>query len=413
MAVTGYNFYLNGVKVTSTPQASPTYTFTGLPSATGYEITATAVDAAGNESDLSEVLAASTLEYTPSDDPISTDSQMAIDEIVADSMAANGQRGVIVSITGPAGYYHKAYGYTAAAGGRPVTTDDHFRMGSITKTFVAMAAFQQVDAGNLSLGDTVDQYVAGIPNGDIITIENLLTMRSGLPDYTTDFLIMLQVFFFPTSTISRDQILGVIRGSTPQFTPGSQFAYSNSNAVLVGEVLQEVTGRTIRDILLEDIIAPLGMVETTWPLTADIPEPAMSGSRWTPTWSQEAGCLTTTARDLTRWAEAIRDGDLLSPLSHSLWTETFWGQPFDAPPITTIGYGHFAIKWGRLVGHGGSITGFDSACVFDPVSGATIIVANNAQTSTASAFYGIAREVADLLYPGSMVQPTYSKPELP
>ena len=142
MSIAGYHFYLNGQKVNDVPNVSPTYTFTGLASDSGYSLTATAVDAAGNESALSEVLSAATTAIPLGEQPITSEQAAAIDAIIAASMGVDKQPGVLVDITGPAGVYRKAYGST---GSRPVTIDDHFRMGSITKTFVAMAVFQQVD----------------------------------------------------------------------------------------------------------------------------------------------------------------------------------------------------------------------------------------------------------------------------
>lgn len=341
--------------------------------------------------------------------PITPEQATAIDAIIADSMTVDKQKGVLLDITGPAGVYRKAYGST---GSRPVTIDDHFRMGSITKTFLATAAFIQIDQGNLNMRDVVSKYVSGIPNGDNITIENLMSMRSGIPDYTADFLFSVQALFFPTGDFARDRELGIIKGSSSQFTPGTQFSYSNSNALLLGEILQNITGRDIRTILIEDVIQPLGMSETTWPTSAVIPAPAMSGSQWSPTWAREAGALTTTITDLTKWAEAMRDGTLLSDDSHFVFTQQFWGVPLGGTdPPTSVGYGHFQMKWGRWVGHGGSHPGgFDSSCLFDPDSGATITVANNAQIGRAPGFYVITKEIAKILYPGSMNDPIYAPP---
>lgn len=413
MAVRGYNFYLDGVKVNDQPQASGQWTFTGLASATDYDIRATAVDTAGNESALSDVLSplAKTLTATPVDAPLSAGDAAGVDAIVADAMAANKQPGVIVSLTGPKGYYRKGYGST---GSRPVSHDDHFRMGSITKTFVMHAAWQAIDNGVLNLQDKLSQYVSGIVDSDKITVEHLVTMSSGIYDYTTNLSVQIIMFFAPTTVFTDDAILNYIRqGASLHFEPGTAFEYSNSNAVLIGHILKSVTGRHIRDIILEDIVTPLGLVETEWPLTAVLTEPRMADSQWSPSWAGAAGAMTTTATDLTKWAQEMRDGTLLSEESHALWIGSFYSQPVGpplVPEVTTVGYGHFQMELGRLVGHGGSISGFDSACLFDPVSGATFIVANNTQTSTASAFYNIARRIGALLYPGSDVPPPYVTP---
>lgn len=415
MSIAGYNFYLNGVKVNAALSASPTFTFDGLASDSGYSLMATAVDQAGNESPLSTALMVSTPSLPLGTQPLTAEQIAGVDAIITASMAQDNYPGVVLDITGPAGVYRKAYGNTPGgwfSSGRPVTIDDHFRMGSITKTFLACAAFIQIDQGKLNMRDVVSKYVPGIPNGNNITIENLMSMQSGIPDYTADFWFSVNAGMFPTAPISRDREMGLIRGSSSQFTPGTQFSYSNSNALLLGEILQNITGRNIRNIIIEDVITPLGLTETTWPTNSVVPAPAMSDSQWTPDWAREAGALTTTITDLTKWAQEMRDGTLLSADSHYVWTKQFWGVPLggDSPP-TSVGYGHFQMKWGRWVGHGGSHPGgFDSSCLFDPETGATITVGNNAQIASAPGFYVTSKEIAKLLYPGSMNDPVYTPP---
>src|SRR5690606_15639033 len=104
-----------------------------------------------------------------------------------------------------------------------------------TKSFTATAILQQVEAGNLSLTDTVDMYVADIPNGDKITIQQLLMMRAGLQSYDQIPHIALGFALYPTSSFGEDDALNAIRTSAAiLFEPGTDYTYSNTNYVLLG-----------------------------------------------------------------------------------------------------------------------------------------------------------------------------------
>lgn len=413
------NFYIapHGeelVKVNEYPVATTTseWIFTGLSSDTEYDIAATTIDSAGNESPRSEILTVTTPTYPPGLTPISAENEAAIDAIVAASMAASKQPGVVLELTGPAGYLSKAYGNTAASGGRPVTTDDHWRIGSNTKIFVAMAVLMQIDAGLLHMDDTLDQWYPQVGKATEITIRHMLSMQSGIPEFWDNLIIKFMLGLFPTAGFTEADAIRYAASPVSNFQPGTKNQYSNSNAVLLGGIVKAVTGRSIRTVILEDILAPLGMSETSWPQNVNIPAPAMSGSQINPELAGAAGAMVSTVSDMTRWAQELRDGTLLSPELHEEWMDTFWNlgpPPFSTPP-STLGYGFFLIEFGQWIGHGGSIpTGFDSSCLYSPANGATIVVANNIQTSNADAFYRISRDIAQLLYPGSMADPMYSQ----
>ena len=180
MTIKGYKFYIrpdgatDWVAANSTPQENPDYTFTDLASGTDYEITAVAVDMAGNESDMATPLDVSTLAHNPTEELMSAANIATIDGIITPKL---GTAGCQVHIVGPEGYYRKAYG---TAYGRDLTLDDKMRYGSITKCATATLILAQVDAGHLSLDDTIDQFVDGITYGDRITIQMLLMTRAGI-----------------------------------------------------------------------------------------------------------------------------------------------------------------------------------------------------------------------------------------
>lgn len=342
------------------------------------------------------------------DSQLSSTDKAAVDSIVQATITANSLIGVLVSITGPAGNYEKAYGTT---GSRPLTTADHFRMASITKTFTGTALWRVIDAGLVSLDDTIEQFVPGIPNGNIITVAQVFSMQSGVFDYTSDSGVLFQILLNPTGAFSQDRALQLIKGGASQFTPGSKYTYNNSNAIVARAIVEAVTGRNFVEILRTDIFTPLGMTQTDWPSAVTIPEPASKASNFNPEIAGAAGALTTTIGDMTKWAKAMRDGTLISSESLDLWHNTFpstIANSFSTASGTTgppanFHYGYFQMRAGSWHGHDGGITGFSTAVAFDETTGATIAVAENKGANVA--FFRILRNIAAYLYPDSLNEP--------
>lgn len=426
------------VRVSDTIVESP-YQFTGLDSGTDYSgrIAMTAVDFAGNESPLSDVLppgSAMTPALPVGDAPMSDVDKAAIDSIVAESMAESGQPGVLVSITGPRGSYAKAYGNTKTSGGRPLTLDDHVRIGSATKAFTAMAVLKAIDDELLSFDDTLASFahptidITKVPNAEKITVRHLLSMRAGVYDYQADLVIQLAFLLNPNQTFSAaGAVQAIVNHNAPVFEPGTSYAYSNSNYVLLGLILEVVRGKSIKRILTEDIIAPLGMTETQWPSGSSIPEPAAGQTAANPELLGAAGALTSTIGDLTKWAQALRDHDLISAEMWDIWTSWFWDYDtgwanlrYQSEYIPLrYGYGLGAESIGSWQGHPGGFlvgsSGWGVVPFFDKDSGATIAVAENKATSSPvlAAQTRIFTRIASYLYPDSMFDASHPLPPPP
>lgn len=431
--IKGYNAYLDGVKVNGSLLTTPSFEFTGLASDTDYSdrIAMTAVDFAGNESPLSSALPPGTAKTpTRPEGPValSAEDQAAVDAIVTASMAESGQPGVLVQITGPRGSYAKAYGNTKTTGGRPLTLDDHVRIGSATKAFTAMAVLKAIDDGALSFDDTLASFahptidITKVPNSEKITVRQLLSMRAGVYDYQADFWTQLTFFMNPTASFSAASAVQVIvNHNKPVFEPDTSYAYSNSNYVLLGLILEVVRGKSIKAILTDDIITPLGMTETRWPSDSAVPEPAANSATANPELLGAAGALTSTIGDLTRWAEALRDHDLISAEMWDIWTSWFWDYDTgwdslryqsDYIPLR-YGYGLGAESIGSWQGHPGGFlvgsSGWGIVPFFDKTTGATIAVAENKATSSPvlAAQTRIFTRIAEYLYPDSMFDVTH------
>jgi CubicO group peptidase (beta-lactamase class C family) len=419
MAIVGVNFYLGDgpgrVKLNdSLILPGDEFVIPGLVSDTDFPIYGTNVDGAGNESDPSIVLPASTLQYVPpgADSPVSSTDATMIDTIVAEEMALSKAPGVSLTLAGPRGKYSKAYGKISATG-RALTTDDRFRIASSTKSFTSTAVLMAVERGDLSLDDTLDQFVPNVPRGDQITLRHMMMMRSGIYDYQTNIGFLIAFTLMPTMTFTDEAILLYVQGNPSQFVPGTAYQYTNSNYVLLGMVLKAVTGRPVKQIIAEDILAPLGLVETRWPGNSVLPPPAGGVTNWDPSFFSAAGALASTVGDMLKWAAELRDSTLLGPEMNGLRRDLFVGYPSGAvaPMPSKFGYGLGMESTGTWLGHNGTLPGWDCQLAFDTVSGALIAVAENMQTVTPyvlSAYTRIFARIADYLYPGSMAEQNYT-----
>lgn len=201
---------------------------------------------------------------------------------------------------------------------------DHFRVGSITKTFVVTALLQLVDQGKVSLDDTISNYIPDVPNGDKITLRQLANMTSGLPNYTKNK-DWLEVFLKEKAKIWTPEELLKYAFSLPNnFEPGTKFEYCNTNTVLLGLVIEKISGMKIGEFLAENILKPLKLTNTTYPTSDQLPPPFAHGyaqepdgkivddTFHNPSWSFAAGTLISTLGDLKVWMQALGTGKLIS-----------------------------------------------------------------------------------------------------
>ncbi|MGY1776181.1 serine hydrolase domain-containing protein [Geodermatophilus sp. SYSU D00804] len=342
-----------------------------------------------------------------------------IDEL-ARAALTDGVTGAVVGISDPArGSYLQAYG-TADTTGTPMTTDVHYRIASVTKTLTAQAVLRLVDQGRLSLDDRLDEYVPDIPHGDEITIRDLLGMRAGVYDFVADEDFLARYAADPLLPgWSPYDALEIIRAHAGEATPpGEATVYSNSEYVLLGLVLERVTGRSAQQVTTS-VIEQLGLPETSYPTTAALPEPFAHGyvntdSELAPpdpgaeeprdvTYSNPevpftAGAVVSTVPDMLRYAEQLATGAGLTPETARLRQE--W------TPLTSSGirvqYGLGVLRLGDWVGHNGSVFGYSDVVSHLPEQGASVVVMVNAADGEAVPATDLWGGIVRLLYPDSL-----------
>ncbi len=283
----------------------------------------------------------------------------------------------------------------ALSSGGPELADPHLvRIASVTKTFTAALILRLAQEGRLSLDDTIDQYVPGLPNGDRITLEHLLRMTSGLTNYTD----LEQVNGDWSRRWTKDEVLDEIRRAPSRSEPGKTWAYNNSGYFLLGLVVEKVTGQTYEAALKEKLLTPAGV-------EADILAEGSEGLDGTllasgndasgkavtqpadPNLLFSAGELVATPRAMLRFARALEGTALLSPESQS----TMWSPGPVQDSSWAAKNGEYAMGLTRMnlegtdvFGHpGGHPSGADVWFAMEPKSGTYVFVQFNKMSAKA------------------------------
>lgn len=347
-----------------------------------------------------------------------------LDRVVEERLAQMGVPGAIVSLSIPGEIeYVKAFGVSDTVTGAPMRVDSHHRIGSVTKTFTGTAILQLVDQGRIRLSDPISQYVEGVPSGDEITLDLLGRMRSGLPNYTEseEFIARL----YRASPLGPDalritprELLDIAFAMPLNFPPGTQYEYSNTNTVLLGMVVEKVTGVPLGKYFQDNIFGPLGLTQTSYPANGWLPEPFDHGyteapdgaivdaTLWNPAWADAAGKIVSNIYDLRTWARALGSGALLSPQTQA--ARLSGGSP--AAPRTDYSFAIFDVQGWR--GHNGDIPGYATVAVYLPERDATLVVFVNSDVPELHSAGEIAYDVTRIATPGNIYELGPQPPEL-
>ena len=294
--------------------------------------------------------------------------------------------GVVVGVWVPGqGEWMYASGIGDTATGELTAVDNKMRIASITKTYTATVALQLIDEGKLTLDTTLDRFAPYVPLADKITVRHLLNHTSGLFTYsgetfTTTLLENPKTVWTPRQLID----LGISQPATN--APGEQHSYSNTNYILLGVIVEQVTGRKVEEEVQRRILTPLGLSASSFPSagTVTLAAPRSRGywpqsdgsflditeidpsSHWT------SGAIVANAADLRIWGEALAQGKLLSKQMQNERL-TWQSNPHDSKKY----YGLGIMRYGEFLGHDGTMPGYESLVYHLPSRNATIVVLTN------------------------------------
>jgi len=285
--------------------------------------------------------------------------------------------GTVFAATKGAVIVEKGYGYKNKSTKALNDTNTIFQIGSITKQFTAAIILRLLEQHKLSLQDSLTKYIPDYPNGNKITIENLLTHTAGIFNYTNDAAFMVNETTHP---IRRDSLINRFKYKPLDFPPGQKFSYSNSGYILLGYIIEKVTGQSYFQVVREQIFQPLHMDHTGFDFThLNSPDKAIgytSPESTTPanivdsSVSFAAGAIYTTVGDLYKWDRALLAGRIISPASQ---------EKAYTPHLAQYGYGWMigVVDGKRVVEHGGGITGFVSDIRRIPEDETCIVILDN------------------------------------
>ncbi|MGW1991874.1 serine hydrolase domain-containing protein [Embleya sp. NPDC001921] len=188
-----------------------------------------------------------------------------------DDITANGAVGALMEVRGDGGVWRGTSGVAALGTTREMPAHGRFRVGSITKTFVATVVLQLVDEGRFHLDDTVEKWLPGVvPGGHRITVRQLLNHTSGVPDYRRTLPMPPTPEFEADRfrTWSATELIQRAVAQAPTSEPGTRYAYSNTGYLLLGEIIRKATGRSYAEEIERRIIEPLRLHGTSLPGTS-------------------------------------------------------------------------------------------------------------------------------------------------
>jgi D-alanyl-D-alanine carboxypeptidase len=297
---------------------------------------------------------------------------------------------------------------------RPLRVSDQVRAGSIAKTVIATITLQLVGEGRLRLDDTIERWLPGmVPNGAAITIRMLLNHTSGIFDYTADPDWNAAVFADPDRHWSPQELVAVGTAHSPLFPPGQGLAYSNTGYILIGLVLEKVTGQPVQDLMWQRVVRPLHLHGTFLATSARFRgayahgyfPPSLTGdgyldaSSFHPSIGWAAGALVSTAPDLARFYQALLSGRLLTPALLNEMTTTVTGPDY---PGIGVGLGIWSVETpcGTVWGHEGGIPGYKTFALNDRggTRSAVVIVPTELDDAIGAAFeVAVATAVCQML----------------
>jgi D-alanyl-D-alanine carboxypeptidase len=301
--------------------------------------------------------------------PLATAVKRSLDRLVA-----AGAPGAVALVREHGRTLRLAAGYANTRTKTRMRPSDRFRVGSVTKTFVATVILQLAGEGRLSLDDSVERWLPGeVPNGGAITIRQLLTMTSGVFDYLDDGddTVLHREIVDSNVRWTPRELVAIATAHPPRFAPGTSWSYSNTGYILLGQIAEQAGGQPIAAALRERIFTPLGLHATSFESGPRIAGPHAHGydtlrgktvrdmSVLDQTWAWSAGAIVSDAGDLARFYRALLKGSLLRPdLLTTMQTTVPMGGA--APPGYAYGTGIATepTPCGPGWGHNGSTIGY-------------------------------------------------------
>jgi D-alanyl-D-alanine carboxypeptidase len=276
----------------------------------------------------------------------------------------------------------------------------------------AAVIVQLAQERKLKFGDPVSKYVAGVPNGENITIAELLDMRSGLYNFLNAPVLSKSADHDPSRVWTPAELLAIAFARPPNFAPDAEYEYNNTNYVLLGLVVEKLEHKTLAKAMQDRLFGPLGLRHTQLPpnnvntipapyshgylygsaSVAFVGEPPYSGAfkgaaragtikpndftDLNHSFSWAAGGVISNADDCATWIHALVSGGVFNAKYQRLWFDSLRVEDPKKPDGAQYGYGITTLRWGpnTMYYHGGETAGYNSFIGYDPINKVTLVV---------------------------------------
>jgi len=314
----------------------------------------------------------------------------------------------LVGIYTPGGEQVILRGKSDVKTGTAAMATDRFRIASLTKTFTATLLLKLVEDKKIGLEDKLGKFYPNVKNADKITIRQLINHTSGIYSYTGIKEFHDLAITDPLKKWTYNDLLALVADHEPYCEPGQGFNYSNTNYMIMGMLIEKLSGKKYDEFLQEKICAPLGMISTYYATTPEISGNFYHGyhdsvdvSLLDPSGPNAAGAIISTLQDLKKWNEALAEGKLLSK---NMQEERLKFVVKEKSPAA--GYGLGIIAKGSFLGHTGGISGYNLDMFYHPGTKTSIIIMFTLDPENAkSAPDRALADIAEILLPGEINSP--------
>ncbi len=301
-----------------------------------------------------------------------------MDQVIESHVSAGTFMGTVLVARDGAVTVDRAYGLANVEWDVPNTTATKFRLGSVTKQFTAAAILLLEERGKLKADHRVKSHLLDSPTAwDRITIFNLLTHTAGIPNFTAS----ADYNTVKLSARSADAAVAAFRDRPLDFGPGEQMSYSNSGYLVLGAIIEKVSGQTYEKFVADNLFAPAGMTDSGYDSNAAIIKRRASGYVRTPAGLSNAGylhmsiphaagALYSTTHDLLKWQQALFAGKIVSKASLGRMITPFKND-------YALGVTSTIVNGRRVIAHGGGIDGFNTHLAYYPDSRTVVVVLSN------------------------------------
>ena len=322
-----------------------------------------------------------------------------VDSLLNEIFEPNGPGAVFLVAKDGEPVYRKAYGKANLELNVDMTPNNVFQIGSMTKQFTAVGILILEEEGKLSLQDDIRAYISDFPvQGDSLTIRHLLNHTSGIKDFTK----MKTIMQIARKDLSPKELIDFFKDEPVEFSPGEKFEYNNSGYVVLGYVIEQVSGMSYENFIEEKVFDKVGMADSRYASDRELVKKRAYGYHDRGGYTNKmwvslnipyaSGSLMSTVDDMLIWQNALNSEELLS---HETLQKAFTPGTLANGENTTYGFGWHLKEWdGEPVReHGGSIFGFKSMGVYLPDQDIYVVGFSNCDCNSPTV---VSREIAKI-----------------